>query len=176
MSKILTRQEIRRRTVELSELLCEWDPICLASGFRAPRDAYDSLLGPLLTLLASGAAESEVADHLCNKFLEQFGYAAEPHEFLDGARRIRGWFERYWSKPGMVETIMVALLDEGLEVWRPVQARAIGADLYRILGVEMDVRDERWEFSRGAVVRCKPKEFEGGDVRMTAFELAPLAG
>lgn len=166
----LTRQEIRRRTVELRELFCDWDPICLASGFGAPRDAYDSLLGPLLTLLASGAAEPEIAEHLSGKFLEQFGYSAEPHELLAGARRIRGWFERYWSKLGEVETIMIALLDEGVEVWRPVQARAIGAGLYRILGVEMDASDETWEFPRGAVVRCELKQFEGGNVVMTAFE------
>jgi hypothetical protein len=146
------------------------------TGFGAPPDEYDCLLGPLLTILQTGAAEPEIASCFQKQMNEHFGYSAEERDFLELAGRVRTWFERYWSNPGQVTTIMVALLDEGVDVWRPVQARAIGEGLYRILGVDADVKEERWEFPRGAVVRCELRKFAEGGVAMTAVEHVAPAG
>jgi len=50
-------------------------------------------------------------------------------------------------------TVYVALLDEGVDVWRPVQAEYLGADLYRLTGAPPD--DEAWPFAIGDVVRLR---------------------
>jgi hypothetical protein len=55
-----------------------------------------------------------------------------------------------------VVTIYVALLDEGTDVWRPVQAQPEGR-FYRIVGSVPE--DERWAFQPDSLVRCEPREF-----------------
>jgi hypothetical protein len=60
------------------------------------------------------------------------------------------------------ETIYVALLDEGTDVWRPVQAELCGAGHFRIVSANPDPQDERWEFPSGAVVRCERRKLSGG--------------
>jgi hypothetical protein len=53
-------------------------------------------------------------------------------------------------------TIYVALLNEGVDVWRPVHAVPLDGDLYRI---EDSVPvEEDWEFPPGSVVRCERRE------------------
>lgn len=56
-------------------------------------------------------------------------------------------------------TVYVALLDEGVDVWRPVQAEHVGGDLYRLTGERPD--DEAWFFGAGDVVRCKERTLSG---------------
>jgi hypothetical protein len=48
----------------------------------------------------------------------------------------------------MLTQIYVYLLEEGVDVWRPVQARALGGDEFEILGPVPE--DEVWEFPPGA--------------------------
>ncbi|OLC32577.1 MAG: hypothetical protein AUH28_12155 [Acidobacteria bacterium 13_1_40CM_56_16] len=67
-------------------------------------------------------------------------------------------------------TIFIALLDEGIDAWRPVQARPLGDNLFRIVGVEADVSDETWQFPAGAIVRCEPKQFSDGQAGIVAVE------
>jgi hypothetical protein len=55
-------------------------------------------------------------------------------------------------------TIYVALLDEGVAVWRPVAART--RDLYRL--IDETPEDEVWEFVTGDVVRCRMRRFATG--------------
>lgn len=55
--------------------------------------------------------------------------------------------------------IYVALLDEGTEVWRAVEAVHIGEDHFQILTATPP--GERWQFSAGQVVRCEPKRLSG---------------
>ena len=52
-----------------------------------------------------------------------------------------------------VQTVYVALLNEAVNVWRPVEAKHIEADLYRLTGPIVD--GEEWEFKVGNVVRCE---------------------
>ena len=69
-------------------------------------------------------------------------------------------------------TIHVYLLDEGVDVWRPVLAQHLRDDLYRIVVSPPD--GEVWEFNHGDVVRCRRQSMsgDGGKIADTlvAFE------
>jgi hypothetical protein len=58
-----------------------------------------------------------------------------------------------------VETIYLALLNEGVDVWRPIDARCEG-DLYRI--VDSVPESEPWAFGPGTLVRCELRELADG--------------
>lgn len=51
--------------------------------------------------------------------------------------------------------IYVALLDEGIDVWRPIRAEHLGGNTYRILSQEYDRDIERWQFEPGDRVACE---------------------
>jgi hypothetical protein len=57
--------------------------------------------------------------------------------------------------------IYMPLLDEGVEVWRPVDAERIEVNAFRILGPQPD--HEKWAFPPGAVVSVLPKPFSSGE-------------
>jgi hypothetical protein len=69
-------------------------------------------------------------------------------------------------------TVYVALLNEGVNVWRPVQARPVGRSDFRLVGVEDDVSDESWQFPPGAIVKCEMRRFSEGNSGLAAVELA----
>jgi len=52
-----------------------------------------------------------------------------------------------------ISTIYVRLLDEGIEVFRPVQALYIKEQSYSILDHDYDPETETWEFLPGTVVQ-----------------------
>ena len=52
------------------------------------------------------------------------------------------------------ETIFVSLLDEGVDVWRPVHAVHVRDNLYRILDQAYDRDLETWQFVPGDEVIC----------------------
>ena len=56
--------------------------------------------------------------------------------------------------------VYVALLDEDVEVWRPVEAEPVGGDLYRLTGEIPD--GEVWAFAPGDVVRCETRMLSEG--------------
>jgi hypothetical protein len=60
----------------------------------------------------------------------------------------------------MKDLIYVELLDEGIEVWRPVHAERIRDGVFRILDVAPP--DEQWKYPSGSVVHCVPKELSSG--------------
>ena len=62
---------------------------------------------------------------------------------------------------GGVPTIYVALKDEAVDVWRPVEAASEGGSIYRI-AAETQPTDEAWEFSPGSRVRCEWRELSEG--------------
>lgn len=62
------------------------------------------------------------------------------------------------------EEIFVRLLDEAVEVWRPVQARNLGSDRYLILEQPYNREIERWEFEPGDKVSCAMVPAEGGEI------------
>ena len=68
-------------------------------------------------------------------------------------------------------TIHVYLFDEGVDVWRPVEAERLGGDLYRITS-EVQY-EERWEFTTGEIVRCISKVLSGGECLVAVARVAP---
>ena len=60
--------------------------------------------------------------------------------------------------------IYVSLLDEGVDVWRPVQAEHLHDNVYRITTQPYDRTTESWEFEPGDVVLCEEVESEEGPI------------
>jgi hypothetical protein len=164
----LTKRELRQRSLELNALMCDWDPIGVMADSSWPRDEYECLVGPLLTLLQSDATKAGIGDYLRKEVAEHFGLPADRYDFLAIAARVHSWFDLGWRDAGEVVTVFVALLGEGVDVWRPVQARPLGGGLFRIVGVDADVSDESWQFPVGAIVTCARKQFANGQIGMTA--------
>jgi len=65
------------------------------------------------------------------------------------------------------QRVYVALLDEGVEVWRPVDATYLEDDQHMLSGLVPD--DELWEFQPGEVVRCRERTFSDGATALVAF-------
>ena len=172
----LTKRESRERSAQLRALICEWDPIGVMNDPDWPRDEYDCLVGPLLTLLQSGTSDDAIGEYLRNELVDHFGLSPAPYDFAVVIQRVRAWFNRGWRDLAEPVIIFVALLDEGTDVWRPVQARPLDGGLYRIVGVEADVSDERWQFPPGAIVRAEERQFDGGTTGLAAVEQVTEAG
>lgn len=51
--------------------------------------------------------------------------------------------------------IFVRLLDEGVDVWRPVLAEYVKGNIYRIVDQEYAQDTETWEFVAGQTVECE---------------------
>ena len=85
---------LRKRLREIEEsirnvLLHDWDPIEVANEPLAQSE-YDSYVGAVYRLLASGASEQEIADHLWKIETEGMELSrAEPSALLPVARKLR---------------------------------------------------------------------------------------
>ncbi len=86
----LSKRELRKRSAQLRALICEWDPIGVMSEPGWTRDEYDCLVGPLLTILASGASEEEIARYLRKEIDEHFGLAPDHYDFTEVGGRFAG--------------------------------------------------------------------------------------
>jgi hypothetical protein len=64
------------------------------------------------------------------------------------------------------KTIHVALLDEGTDVWRAVEAELLADGRYKVLGPVPD--GELWQFPPGSIVRAELKSLSGGAVLVAA--------
>jgi hypothetical protein len=53
------------------------------------------------------------------------------------------------------------VMDEGIDVWRPVDARYEEGDIYTIVSEKVD-ETERWGFETGQQVRCRVRLLSGG--------------
>jgi hypothetical protein len=89
---------------------------------------------------------------------------------VDAARGLLRW--KSSSPPTLRERIYVRLLDEGTDVWRPVEAERLPDDTLRlVLDQPKEDDTEQWEFSPGDTVTCGLKRLSGGSV-LVALELA----
>ncbi len=61
-----------------------------------------------------------------------------------------------------VVTIYVALLDEGVDAWRPVMAERLSRDIYKIADQPYDRAAERWRFKPGDEVVCAMVDAQEG--------------
>ena len=76
----------------------------------------------------------------------------------------------------MTEQIFIALLDEGVNAYRPVQAEKLANDTYRIPpNLDPGPLGEKWEFPPGATVVCQPRDTSDGRI-LAAVRLARAAG
>jgi hypothetical protein len=69
------------------------------------------------------------------------------------------------------DTIYVALLDEGIDVWRPVEAERLSPDRYLIIDQNYDRGIEGWQFEPGTVARCRKEKRDGRQI-LVATEVA----
>ena len=60
-----------------------------------------------------------------------------------------------------VETVYVALRDEGIDVWRPVEAERISESVYRLADSPVPEAED-WQFLPGSTVRCVLRELSDG--------------
>jgi hypothetical protein len=60
--------------------------------------------------------------------------------------------------------IYIALLEECVDVWRPVKAESLGDGRYRILEQHYDSEAECWQFRPGDVVYCEMIESSDGRI------------
>ena len=63
-----------------------------------------------------------------------------------------------------ITQLYVALLHEGVDVWRPVQAERLSDNTYRILDQPYDRGIESWQFEPGDVVICEMVESSEGRI------------
>jgi len=61
-----------------------------------------------------------------------------------------------------MKTIYVYLINEGVDVWRPVSAEHMGDAIYRIVSSNENPDGEDWEFQTGQVVRCECRTLSEG--------------
>jgi len=71
------------------------------------------------------------------------------------------------------ETVYVTLLDEGVDVWRPVLARRLEGNAFAIIDQPYDRDDERWQFEPGARVVCEERVLEGTPVTVAIARAQP---
>ena len=58
------------------------------------------------------------------------------------------------------EQIYMPLLDEGIDVWRPVDAERIGPKIFRVIGPVPE--GEAWAFQTGEIIHCQEKQLSDG--------------
>ena len=76
----------------------------------------------------------------------------------------------------MTEQIHVALLNEGTDVWRPVQAEKVADNVYLIpASIDPNAMGEKWEFAPGSRVFCQHRKVADGII-LAAVRLARAAG
>lgn len=73
-----------------------------------------------------------------------------------------------WTRVAAMATVFVRLLGEGVDVWAPVPAVALGNGLYRVLPTEnYDPELETWQLVPGVTVECETRS-ESGQRRLLA--------
>lgn len=73
------------------------------------------------------------------------------------------------------DQIYVALVDEGVDVWRPVLAEHLSGNVYRIVSQPYDREIESWQFEPGDDVVCELIESSEGRI-LAATRKAAGAG
>jgi hypothetical protein len=69
--------------------------------------------------------------------------------------------------------IHVALLGEGVDVWKPVEAEHISSDIYLVVDQHYDREIERWQFEPGDRVLCRIIESGDGPILAAMEKVDP---
>ena len=79
---------------EVNDIVWDWNPIGVDD---LPRDEYDCIVGPLVSLLVLGAATEELQKHLNELVAEHFGLSPD-RRVPEIAARLRTWFNANWKR------------------------------------------------------------------------------
>jgi hypothetical protein len=94
-SRVRKARELQRAVGDL--LLRHWDPIGVADEPEA-RGEYDAYVGPVCQLLARGASDREIAEHLVRVESEALGFTDSQWQLLvPTAHRLRNLYARLTS-------------------------------------------------------------------------------
>jgi hypothetical protein len=74
-----------------------------------------------------------------------------------------------WNTRKEAAEILMPLLNEGTDCWRPVSAKLCEDGGYEILGIMP--AGEEWQFAPGKRVRCQEKRFPDGSTRLVVLAL-----
>ena len=72
-----------------------------------------------------------------------------------------------------IAEIYVCLLNEGVDVWRPVQAEHIRDNVYRITPQHYDRNIESWQFEPGDEVVCEMINSSEGRILAAIRKMTP---
>ena len=67
------------------------------------------------------------------------------------------------------KTILILLLNEGLDVWKPVKAIEVETSVFKIISENKHPDDEHWEFNYHDLVKCKEKTLNDGTQSLVAI-------
>lgn len=165
----------RRGGRQLRTLLMDnWDPIGVR-GVPEAIDEYDGYVSRIADGLRRGADVDQVAAMLSNYRTDAMSLGSEPETDAAAARAIVDWYTESMRDASVIEadskshsdltTVYVMLVDESVDVWRPVPAAEIGNGQYKLFPSDgYDPKDETWEFPPGATVECEPRMLSEGVV------------
>lgn len=92
------------------------------------------------------------------------------HRTVAGVEKVlRQGFVAMRERESEVRHIYVALLGQGNDAWRQVEAVSVGEDAYRIVSTN-EHPEERWEYGTGDTVRCRGGTLPGGERVLFATE------
>src|SRR5260370_12243786 len=71
-------------------------------------------------------------------------------------------FARRHMEEKAFASIYMYLMDEGVDVWRPVEAIRLAESIYQIKLESVVPESETWQFLPGDMVRCEQRELSSG--------------
>lgn len=106
-------------------------------------------------------AQDRIVRSLTVSGFEDFSEAFQITEYeLDKDHWIDGF--------SVLENVNIEVLEDGLRVWKPVQAVVLASGLHRLLTDASDGQD--WILPSGSTVRCEPR-----DGALYAIEVVPVS-
>ena len=128
-----------------------------ARGWRAPFSAAASLAW--MVLVVGVLLNTPLVGWLMFLGTGVFGGAG-----LSGLARcaLRDWKRITGQSDSPTDIVYVELLDEGVDVWRPVHALRIGDGKWIFQRAASAVAEEQWKFPLGSKVVCEYREFDTG--------------
>jgi len=94
--KHLDKEQARKRWAELCALWNSYDPIGVMADPNAPRDTYDSYVGPMIGLLEGGAPVPRIVRYLYT-VNDNIGLQFDAEEAIQFAVRVKNWFQFKWD-------------------------------------------------------------------------------
>ncbi len=94
--KHMDKEQSRKRWAELRTLWNTYDPIGVMADGTAPRDEYESYIGPMLGLLEAGAPVPRIVRYLYS-VNDNIGLQFDADEAIQFAVRAKNWFQFRWD-------------------------------------------------------------------------------